>query len=169
MIVCVCVCVLVTQSCPALCDPMDCSPPGSSVHKIFQARILEWVTISFSKGSSQPRDRTRVSCTAGRFFTNWATREAPWDDGHFINKINLLNDTELFNNTVNYQTRMCRQCELFLNTVLFLRPHTAALQPWKKEPFWGDPCVKWFSEGTLPAESLRARSWVEGAWGTLSS
>ena len=53
---------------------MDCSPPGSSVHEIFQARILEWVAISFSRGSSQPRDRTQVSCTAGRFFTDWATR-----------------------------------------------------------------------------------------------
>ena len=55
---------------------MDCSPPGSSVHEIFQARILEWVAISFSTGSSQPRDRTRNSCTAGRFFTDWAKREA---------------------------------------------------------------------------------------------
>ena len=52
------------------CDPMDCSPPGSSVLEIFQARILEWVAISFSRGSSQPRDRTRVSCTAGKFFTD---------------------------------------------------------------------------------------------------
>ena len=69
--------VLVAQSCPTLCDPMDCSPPGSSVHEIFQARILEWVTISFCRGSSQPRDRTQVSCTTGRFFTDWATREAP--------------------------------------------------------------------------------------------
>ena len=68
--------VLVAQSCPTLCDPMDCSPPGSSVHEIFQARILEWVAISFSRGSSQPRDWTQVSCTAGRFFTDWATREA---------------------------------------------------------------------------------------------
>ena len=59
----------VTQSCPTLCDPMDCSPPGFSVHVILQARILEWVAISFSRGSSQPRDRTWVSCTAGRFFT----------------------------------------------------------------------------------------------------
>ena len=58
------------------CDSMDCSPPGSSVHGISQASILEWVTISFSRGSSQPRDQTRVSCIAGRFFTNWATREA---------------------------------------------------------------------------------------------
>ena len=46
----------VAQSCPTLCDPMDCSPPGSSVHGIFQARILEWVAISFSRGSSPPRD-----------------------------------------------------------------------------------------------------------------
>ena len=52
--------------CPTLCDPMDCSPPGSSVHGILQARILEWVAISFSRGSSQPRDRTWVSCIAGR-------------------------------------------------------------------------------------------------------
>ena len=65
-----CVCVLVTQSCPTLCDPMNCSPPGSFVHGILQARILEWTAISFSKGSSQPRDRTRVFCTADRFFTD---------------------------------------------------------------------------------------------------
>ena len=71
------VCVLVAQSCPTLCDPMDSNPPCSSVHEIFRARILEWVAISFSRGSSQPRDRTQVSCTAGKFFTNWATREAP--------------------------------------------------------------------------------------------
>ena len=56
----------VTQSCPTLCDPMDCSFPGSSAHGILPARILEWVAISFSRGSSQPRDQT---CIAGRFFT----------------------------------------------------------------------------------------------------
>ena len=55
---------------------MDRSPPGSSVHGIFQARVLEWVVISFSRGSSQPRDRTWVSHIAGRHFTIWATREA---------------------------------------------------------------------------------------------
>ena len=58
----------VAQSCPTLCDPMDCSLPGSSVHGIFQARILEWVAISFSSGSSQPRDRTQVSRMVGRCF-----------------------------------------------------------------------------------------------------
>ena len=54
---------------------LDCSPPGSSVHEICQARILEWVAIPFSRETSQLRDRTWVSCTAGRFFTDWATRK----------------------------------------------------------------------------------------------
>ena len=66
----------VAQSCPTLCDPVDCSPPGSSIHGILQARILEWVAISFSRGSSWPRDRTQVSLIAGRRFNLWATREA---------------------------------------------------------------------------------------------
>ena len=59
--VCVCVCVCsVVQSCPTLCDPMDCSLLGSSVHGIFLARILEWISISFSRGSSRPRDQTHI-------------------------------------------------------------------------------------------------------------
>ena len=57
------------QSCPTLCDPTDCGPPGSSVNGIFWARILEWVAMPFSGGSSLPGDWTQVSCTAGRFFT----------------------------------------------------------------------------------------------------
>ena len=65
----------VAQSCPTLCDPLDCSLPGSSVHEIFQARILEWVAISFCRRSSQPRDWTWVSHIVGRRFTVWATRE----------------------------------------------------------------------------------------------
>ena len=68
--------VLVTQSCLTLRDPMDCSPPGSSVYGILQARILEWVAMPFSRGSSWPRNWTQVSWIAGRFFTIWATREA---------------------------------------------------------------------------------------------
>ena len=62
--------VLVTQLCLTLCNPMDCSPPGFSVHGIFQARILELVVTPFSRGSSQPRDRTLISCIAGRFLTH---------------------------------------------------------------------------------------------------
>ena len=63
----------VAQSCPTLCDPMDCSLPGSSVHGIFQAIVLEWIAISFSRGSSRPRDRTQVSCIIGTHFTVWST------------------------------------------------------------------------------------------------
>ena len=62
-------CCLVTKSCLTLCYPVDCSPPGSSVHGISQARVLEWVAIPFSKGSFQPRDQTLISCLVGRFFT----------------------------------------------------------------------------------------------------
>ena len=67
-----------------LCDPMDCSPPGSSVHGISQARILERIAISSSRGSSQPRNRTCVSCTGRQVLNCWATREVPlilvtWD------------------------------------------------------------------------------------------
>ena len=68
--------MLVAQSCPTLCDPMDYSSPGSPVHGILQARILQWVAISSSTGSSRLRSQTWVSCLAGSFFTNWATREA---------------------------------------------------------------------------------------------
>ena len=64
---------LVTQWYLTLCDPMDCGPPGSSVHGILQARTLEWVAMSSSRGSSQPRDWTQVSHITGRFFTTWAT------------------------------------------------------------------------------------------------
>ena len=111
-----CVLCLVTQSCPTLCDPMDCRPPGSSVrrdspgkktgvvcHALLQGvfptqgsnpdltrcrwilyrlshqespRRLEWVAYPFSRGSSCPRNQTRVSCIAGGFLTSWATREA---------------------------------------------------------------------------------------------
>ena len=67
--VCVCVCVCVTQSCPTLCNPMDYSLPGSSVHGILQARILECVAMPSSRGSPQARARTWISCIAGRFFT----------------------------------------------------------------------------------------------------
>ena len=63
--------VKVTQSCPALCNPFY------RVYGIFQTRILEWVAFPFSRVSSQPRDRTQVSCIAGRLFTSWVTRKAP--------------------------------------------------------------------------------------------
>ena len=67
---------LVAQLWPTLCNPMDCSLPGSSVPGILPARVLEWVAMSSSRGSSQPRDWTQVSCIAGRSFIVWDTREA---------------------------------------------------------------------------------------------
>ena len=70
---CVCVCAKSLQLCVTLCNLMDCSPPGSPVHGISQGRILEWVAIFFSRGSSQPRDWTLIFCTAGRFFSTEAT------------------------------------------------------------------------------------------------
>ena len=93
--VCECVCVWerVTQLCPTFCDPMNCSPPGSSVHGILEARILEWVAMPFSRGSSWPTGDpglTRVSCVAGRFFTVWALREAlKWKQKGSITNIKL--------------------------------------------------------------------------------
>ena len=66
----------VAQSCLTLCNPIDCGLPGSSIHGIFQGRVLGWVAIAFSTGSSRPRDRTQVPCIVGRRFTIWATREA---------------------------------------------------------------------------------------------
>jgi len=67
-------CCLVAKSCPVLCNP--CSLPGSSVHGILQARILEWVTISFSRRSSQPRDQTHIYCIGKQIHYHWAIREA---------------------------------------------------------------------------------------------
>ena len=76
--------VLVAQSYPTRCDPVDCSLPGSSVCGILQARILEWVAIPFSRGSSWPRDWTWVSCNAGSFITIWATRAPPALEGDVL-------------------------------------------------------------------------------------
>ena len=75
---------------PTPCDPVDCSLPGYFVHGILQARILEWVAISFSRGSSWPRYHTRVSCIAGRFFTIWTTRKA-----HLCMHVSILPQTPL--------------------------------------------------------------------------
>ena len=97
----------VIQSCLTLCDPMDCRSPDSSVHGILQARILEWVAIPFSRGSSQPRDRTQVSCTAGRFFPTGATREEAYlvrNTSKDLFPISLWLNTEVFLRKSIYST-----------------------------------------------------------------
>ena len=95
----VCVHAKLLQSCLTLCDPMDCTPPDSSVYGILQARMLEWVAIPFSWRSSRPRDQTRVSCIAGGLFTVWATWEA--NDASWISSIHhfsllLLQEEEIW-------------------------------------------------------------------------
>ena len=99
--------------CPTLCDRMDCSLPDSSVHGIFQARIVEWVAISFSRGSSQPRDQTWVSLIAGRCFI-WATREAP----NWMSECPLLIVRFFFNFYTNIVDSQC--CISFTCTAKWL-------------------------------------------------
>ena len=111
--------LLVTQLCPALCDPMDYSLPGSSVHEILQARILEWASIPFFRGSSQPRDRTWVSGTAG-----WrATKEVQPNHkrpkcGQWLNSENpcpfpeIVGIIFLFSSLLNYLAHKNKPCHI---------------------------------------------------------
>ena len=86
----------VAQSCPTLCDPKNCSPPGSSVHGIVQARILEWIAIPFSRGSSSPRDWTWVSCiTAGRFWCYHLSRQESPIWGNLLYRLQVLQDDSI--------------------------------------------------------------------------
>ena len=78
------------------CDPMDCSPPGSSVHGIFQTRILKWVAMTSSMGSSPPRNQTQVSCIAGGFCTAWATREVFESLSVRFSSVQLFSHVQLF-------------------------------------------------------------------------
>ena len=105
----------VTQSCLTLCDPTECSLPGSSIHGIFKARVLEWVAISFFKGSSWPRDRTQVSHIVGRCFTVWATRKV---SNPFSVEINFFQHDSIASNGI-YQNYKCQYIEYF-NTVVIV-------------------------------------------------
>ena len=102
------VAVLVIQSCTTICDTVDGSPTGCSVHGILQARILEWVVIPFFRGSSQPRDWTQVSCITGRFFIFWATREL---HSRFLIQISLIS---LFN--TNMRAKSLQLCATLWTT-----------------------------------------------------
>ena len=80
---------LVAKSCPTLCDPTDSSLIGSSVHGFSQIRILEWIAISFSRGSFRPRDWTQISWVAGRFFTTWTTTNMTFSRVLWLSKFKL--------------------------------------------------------------------------------
>ena len=103
----------VVQLCPTLCDPMDCSLPHFSVRGIFQARVLEWVAISFPRGSSQSRDRTWVSCTVGRRFTICTREVISWQE-------------QDVNKGPRQKTKTI-QC----HHLLIKKGHTLALNPWR--------------------------------------
>ena len=112
----------VTQLCLTFCNSMDCSLPGSSIHGIFQAGVLEWVAISFSRGSAWPRDLTGVSRIADRLFTIWATREARfwmlrlWAVGSMAPNLEswicYATSQQILS---QFQSRSCRACNLTTN------------------------------------------------------
>ena len=85
-----CCCCLVAKPCPSLCNPMDCHPPGSSVYGISQAKILEYVAISFSRGSSWPRDRTLIFCIGRWILYHWTAKEVLHTQYPGINCLNPL-------------------------------------------------------------------------------
>ena len=99
----------VAQSYPTLCGPMDYSLPGFSIRGIFQARVLEWVAISFSRGSSRPGDRTQVSRIAGRHFILWATREAQFNRLNWSRLKQNRTDLLFFRNCLIYRLEGARR------------------------------------------------------------
>ena len=127
---------LVTQVCLTLCNLMDCSPPGSSVHGIHQARILDCVAMPFSMGSYGPRYQTWVSCFAGRLFTIWVTREfqyiyyyhSKWSSEKFYN---LLKVTQLIYSRV----RIKKSKSIYIQSLYFGHHLYCCLK------FQAEPCV----------------------------
>ena len=121
--------------------PHGLSPPGSSVHGILQARILEWVAISFSRESSWPRDPMQVSCTAGRFFTIWATTEA------WLCLLNILNN-KCSRNTISFSPTGFSQPFLWIFSLEKLR------EIWEHTHSCSDISYPWEPEQSLPSLGL---------------
>ena len=122
-----CFCGLVTKWCLTLVTPWTWghSQPSSSVRGIFQAGILEWVAISFSRGSSQSRSRTQVSCIAGRLFTDWATREAK-----------LLFNFSVINSLTLRWGRVSLMAQWVRNPPAVQETHTTWFNPWVGKIPW---------------------------------
>ena len=131
----------VARSCPTLRDPMDGNLPGSAVHGIFQARILEWAAISFSRGSSQPRDQTQVSCIADRCFTVWAMRG-------FINRNSYSLLVGLQNvATVEDNLMVCYKTKHSYHTILQSYP-LVSTQRSHSQRSW-EPFTGWMDKSTV--------------------
>ena len=122
--------VLITQLCPTLCDPMNCSPQGSSGHRILQVRTLEWVAIPFSRGSSWPKDWTQVSRITGRFLYRLSQQESPKRV-----KLSFISD-------------LCRMLEL------------GAQVQQLKGPSWSSCVIKGKSVNITFLSFLRCKMWI---------
>ena len=109
---------------------MDYSPLGCSVHGILQAKILEWVAIPFSRGSSQPRDQTLVSCTAGRLCIMWATSEAQFTPKLFMKSFQLKRGKNVQNNHVCMSLHKSLEMEIFLKLGRRARDWIVQGKPW---------------------------------------
>ena len=135
----------VAQSCPALCDTMDCT-----VHGILQARILECVAFPFSRGSSWPRDQTRVSCITGRFFTNWAIRVL---NINYIRKVsfNILLQAAI-SSLGPLNTLMLNEITQVPQTGLFLLFSKWSLHNSDTFDFWSERLIYWFLLMVYPIE-----------------
>ena len=120
----------VAQSCLTLCNPVDCSLPGSSIHEILQAKILEWIAISFSRGSSWTRDWTQVSRIAGRCFNLWATREAPGSTVIDTPRNNVLPAIWASLNPVKLTCKINQHISLFRFTGLLMPENTTRSYEW---------------------------------------
>ena len=132
------------------CDPRDCSPPGSSVHGISQARILEWVTILFSKRSSQPRNQTWVSCIGRCLLYHWATREAPKNTYYIFPLLGIL--------------ASANSCFSFLLDLVWEFQHSEGKNSWKAIWIW---CWERLINGADTSGQklecgLRSSPWKEG-------
>ena len=141
----------VAQSCPTLCDPVDCNLLGFCVHGILQARILEWIATSFSRGSSRPRDRTRVSRVGGRRFNLWAIREAlgTWTDSFFFWTWEKWS-RKIWISHVSFLI-------FFLSVLPYLQPISTSIMEKKKKKF-SDRLYRAATSGNMPFGMIE-RKW----------
>ena len=130
------VAVLVSQSCLTLCDPVDCSPPGSSAHGILQARVLEWVAMPSSRRCSQPRDQTRVSCITGRFFTTEPPGKPISSSNYKQKQTNKQNP--LISITILKMSRSLHHCfHIATSWQIYIHSkHSLKLCPWLQPSSW---------------------------------
>ena len=154
----------VTKSCLTLCEHMECSPPGSSIHGIFQARVLEWIAISFCRGSSWTRDWTQVSCIAGRRFTFWATREL-----HKVD-LKLLEDHSILGHIPeNFHPTSFSQCSLSSPQFCSFQSETPVFRLWERTEYvcpcstWG--CLLSFWRLAVVCSRAPEHSYIYSSWG----